>query len=76
MGGRSQSTQEATETGASWLNDGSCVRLRPTHGNHVWAYDFVADGTHDGRLLEMLTVIDEYSPGVLDDRCGATLTIG
>ena len=23
-----------------WLNDGSCVRLRPHMPNHVWAYDF------------------------------------
>jgi putative transposase len=47
--------------GRLWLNDGSCVRLRPTHRNHVWSYDFVADRTHDGRLIKMLTVIDEYS---------------
>jgi transposase InsO family protein len=32
-----------------WLNDCSCVRLRPTHENHVWSYDFVEDRTHDGR---------------------------
>ena len=24
-----------------WLNDGSCVRRRPQHNNHVWSYDFV-----------------------------------
>jgi putative transposase len=23
------------------LNDGSCIRLRPEHRNHVWTYDFV-----------------------------------
>ena len=23
-----------------WLNDGSCVRLRPEYKDHVWAYDF------------------------------------
>jgi putative transposase len=44
-----------------WLNDGSCVRLRPTHRNHVWSYDFVADRTRDGRAIKILTVIDEYS---------------
>ncbi len=27
--------------GRLWLNDGSCIRLRPEHRNHVWAYDFV-----------------------------------
>jgi len=47
--------------GRLWFNDGSCVRLRPTHRNHVWAYDFVAERTHDGRPIKMLTVIDEYS---------------
>ena len=24
-----------------WLNDGSCVRLRTQHRDHVWSYDFV-----------------------------------
>ena len=44
-----------------WLNDGSCVRLRPTHRNHVWSYDFVMDRTHDGKPIKILTLIDEYS---------------
>jgi putative transposase len=47
--------------GRLWLKDGSCRRLRPHHPNHVWAYDFVADRTHDGRPIRMLTVIDEFS---------------
>ena len=47
--------------GRLWLNDGSCIRLRPEHENHVWSYDFVFDRTHDGRPLRMLTVIDEYT---------------
>ena len=47
--------------GRLWLNDGSCVRLRPTHRNHVWAYDFVMDRTYDGRPIKIMTVIDEYS---------------
>jgi transposase InsO family protein len=47
--------------GRLWLNDGSCVRLRPCWPNHVWAYDFVQGRTHDGRAFRMLTVIDEYS---------------
>ena len=25
--------------GRLWLNDGSCIRLRPLHDNHVWSYD-------------------------------------
>ena len=44
-----------------WLNDGSCVRLRPTHRNHVWSYDFVMDRTHYGMPIKILTLIDEYS---------------
>src|SRR5450432_4741958 len=44
-----------------WLNDGSCIRLRPERSNHVWSYDFVSGMTHDGRTLRMLTLIDEYT---------------
>ena len=44
-----------------WLNDGSCVRLRPERPNHVWSYDFVSDRTHDGRAFRMLCVIDEFT---------------
>ncbi len=44
-----------------WLNDGSCVRLRPQRRNHVWAYDFVFTRAHDGRSVRLLTVIDEYT---------------
>ena len=32
-----------SKRGRLWLNDGSCVRLRPERANHVWAYDFVED---------------------------------
>jgi len=51
--------------GRLWLADGSCVRLRPTHPNHVWSYDFVQDRTHDGRAFRMLVVIDEHSRACL-----------
>ncbi len=44
-----------------WLNDGSCIRLRPERPNHVWAYDFVLIRTHDGRPVRLLTLIDEYT---------------
>jgi transposase InsO family protein len=47
--------------GRLWLNDGSCVRLRPQHADHVWAYDFVTARTHDGRAFRMLTLVDEYT---------------
>ena len=44
-----------------WFNDGSCIRLRPERKNHVWAYDFIHDRTHDGRSMRMLTIVDEYT---------------
>lgn len=44
-----------------WLNDGSCIRLRPERANHVWSYDFVSARTHEGRRLRILTLIDEYT---------------
>ena len=44
-----------------WVNDGSCIRLRPQHRNHVWSYDFVADRTSDGKPIRMLNILDEYS---------------
>ena len=47
--------------GRLWLNDGSCVRLRPQGPNHVWAYDFVLVRTQDSRAVRLLTVIDEYT---------------
>jgi putative transposase len=47
--------------GRLWLNDGSCIRLRPEHKDHVWSYDFVNARTTDGRAFRMLTIIDEYT---------------
>jgi len=48
--------------GRLWLNDGSCIRLRPSWLNHVWVYDFVMARTHGGRAFRMLPVIDEFTP--------------
>ena len=53
--------QKQKPRGRLWLNDGSCVRLRPEHPNHVWSYDFVSAFTHDGRTVRMLNLIDEYT---------------
>jgi putative transposase len=47
--------------GRLWLNDGSCVRLRPERPNHVWSYDFVSARTYDGRTVRMLNLIDEHT---------------
>ena len=43
------------------MNDGSCVRLRPEHKDHVWSYDFMVARTADGRLFRILTILDEYT---------------
>jgi len=53
--------QKQPKRGRLWLNDGSCIRLRPEYPGHVWAYDFVEGRTHDGRKLRILTIIDEAS---------------
>ena len=47
--------------GRLWLNDGSCVRLRPEHKDHVWSYDFVTARTDDGRKFRTLNIMDEYT---------------
>jgi transposase InsO family protein len=60
--------------GRLWLTDGSCIRLRPEHRNHVWAYDFVSETTHDGRKLRLLTVIDEYTRECLAIRVQRRMT--
>ena len=44
-----------------WLNDGSCIRLRPEYKNHVWSYDFVTDQLENKKKLRWLNIIDEYS---------------
>ena len=44
-----------------WLNDGSCIRLRPQHKDHVWSYDFVMAWTSNGKAFRILVIIDEYT---------------
>ncbi len=63
--------QKQPKRGRLWLNDGSCVRLRPEHPNHVWSYDFVEGRTHNGRKFRMLNIIDEFTrecPAIRIDR--------
>jgi putative transposase len=59
--------------GRLYLNDGSCIRLRPCSKNHVWSYDFVSDRLHNGKKIRMLTVIDEYTRKCLAIRVGSSL---
>ena len=53
--------QKQPKRGRLWLNDGSCIRLRPEHKDHVWSYDFLVARTSEGRAFRILTVLDEYS---------------
>ena len=58
-----------TPRGRLWLNDGSCLRLRPSHQNHVWSYDFVLIRDVYGSKVRMLTMLDEYSRTCLVVHC-------
>lgn len=53
--------QKQSRLGRLWLNDGSCIRLRPERKGHVWSYDLVMERTSDGRPLRILAIIDEYT---------------
>ena len=53
--------QKQPKRGRLWLNDGSCIRLRPERKDHVWSYDMVMERTSDGRPLRILAIIDEYT---------------
>ena len=44
-----------------WLNDGSCIRLRPEQKDHVWSYDFMVERTGNGRAFRILNIIDEFT---------------
>lgn len=59
--------------GRLYLNDGSCIRLRPCWKNHVWAYDFVFGRLMDGTKIRFLTVVDEYTRECLAIRVGYNL---
>jgi len=60
--------QKQPKRGRLWLNDGSCIRLRPSYVNHVWSYDFVHHRTEDGRAFRTLNVLDEFSRECLEIR--------
>jgi transposase InsO family protein len=51
--------QKQPKRGRLWLNDGSCIRLRPERQGHVWAYDFVQSLSPRRRGTERRT--DGYS---------------
>lgn len=59
--------------GRLYLNNGSCIRLRPLWKNHVWSYDFVVDRLNNGKRVRLLTIIDEYTRKCLAIRVGHAL---
>jgi transposase InsO family protein len=66
--------QRQPKRGRLWLADGSCVRLRQEHSNHVWAYDFVEDRTRERRKFRMLCVVDEFTREALAIRVARKLS--
>jgi putative transposase len=65
--------QKQPKRGRLWLNDGSCIRLRPEYANHVWSNDFVEDRTHKRRKYRMLNIIDEFTRECLTFRVNRRL---
>jgi len=53
--------KKQAKKGRLYFNDGSCLRLRPMHKNHVWSYDFVQERLQNGKKIRLLTVMDEYT---------------
>jgi len=65
--------EQHRKRGRLYLNDGSCIRLRPCWPNHVWAYDFVFARLMDGTKIRFLTVVDEYTRECIALRVGYSL---
>ena len=53
--------QKQPKKGRLWLNDGSCVRLRPEYRNHVWSYNFIHCLNDHGNASQTLNIIDEFN---------------
>jgi putative transposase len=60
--------------GRLWLNDGSCVRLRPEYKDHVWSYDFMVERTTNGRAFRILNIIDEFTRECLRIKVGRKIS--
>ena len=50
-----------TKRSRLWLKDGSFIRLRPQHVDHVWSYDLVLHRTEDAQAYRALHIINEFS---------------
>jgi putative transposase len=62
--------------GRLWLNNGSCLRLRPVYSDHDWGYDFVLERTHAGCAFRILNLFDEYTQECLAIRVERNLDHG
>jgi hypothetical protein len=58
--GGAEVPRKQPKRGRLWLNDGSCVELRPQKRDHAWSYDMAAARTTGGRPLRFLVILDEY----------------
>ena len=56
------------------LRSGESVPGKAEYANHVWTYDFIFDATAGGRMLKVLTVVDEYTRQALAATVGRSLT--
>jgi putative transposase len=56
------------------LRSGESVPGKAEHANHVWTYDFIFDATAGGRMLKVLTVVDEFTRQALAATVGRSLT--
>ena len=68
-----QVRRRVEKRGRLYLRDGSCARLVACYRNHVWGYDFVMDRLASGKLIRLLTVIDESVRECLAIRVGFRL---
>ena len=56
------------------IRTGRGVPCQAEHPNHVWSYDFQADGLLSGRKLRILSVFDEFTREWLSVTVGVSLT--
>ena len=71
--GGAESACKTAKEGRLWLNEGSCVRLRPTSCNPVWSDDFVHCRSDDGRAFRTLNMLDEHRKEGLAIKTARTL---
>ena len=53
---------------------GENTRLRAQRPNEVWALDYMADQTADGRMLRLLNIVDEFTREALTMRVARSIT--